>query len=69
MARLDPHSYHDSTQPSVRELFWKARVDFERHWLHAEATLTFAHASTAAGILDLDTRDLDIEEVLKKDTR
>ncbi|MCP3099937.1 M1 family metallopeptidase [Myxococcus sp. K15C18031901] len=58
MARLDPHSYNDSTQPETETLDWKARVDFRTHRLHAEATLTLKEAS--AGPLDLDTRDLEI---------
>jgi aminopeptidase N len=62
MARLDPHSYNDSTQPETETLDWKARVDFTTHRLHAEATLTLKEAS--AGPLDLDTRDLDIRSVV-----
>ncbi|MCE9667981.1 M1 family metallopeptidase [Myxococcus stipitatus] len=58
MARLDPHSYNDSTQPETETLDWKARVDFRTRRLHAEATLTLKEAS--AGPLDLDTRDLEI---------
>ncbi|RKH55774.1 M1 family metallopeptidase [Corallococcus llansteffanensis] len=62
MARLDPHSYNDSTQPETETLDWKARVDFRTRRLHAEATLTLKEAS--AGPLDLDTRDLDIRAVV-----
>ncbi|WP_375757789.1 M1 family metallopeptidase [Corallococcus exercitus] len=62
MARLDPHSYNDSTQPETETLDWKARVDFRTRRLHAEATLTLKEAS--AGPLDLDTRDLDIRGVV-----
>lgn len=62
MARLDPHSYNDSTQPETETLDWKARVDFRTRRLHAEATLTLKEAST--GPLDLDTRDLDIRAVV-----
>lgn len=62
MARLDPHSYNDSTQPETETLDWKARVDFRTHRLHAEATLTLKEAS--AGPLDLDTRDLEIRGVV-----
>ncbi|MCP3140655.1 M1 family metallopeptidase [Pyxidicoccus xibeiensis] len=62
MARLDPHSYNDSTQPETETLDWKARVDFRTHRLHAEATLTLKEAS--AGPLDLDTRDLEIQGVV-----
>ncbi|NTX59779.1 M1 family metallopeptidase [Myxococcus sp. CA051A] len=62
MARPDPHSYNDSTQPETETLDWKARVDFRTHRLHAEATLTLKEAS--AGPLDLDTRDLEILRVV-----
>jgi aminopeptidase N len=62
MARLDPHSYNDSTQPETETLDWRARVDFRTQRLHAEATLTLKEAS--AGPLDLDTRDLEIRAVV-----
>ena len=45
MARLDPHSYNDSTQPETETLDWKARVDFRTRRLHAEATLTLTRAA------------------------
>jgi leukotriene A-4 hydrolase/aminopeptidase len=62
MARLDPHSYNDDTQPETETLTWKARVDFRTRRLHAEATLTLREAS--AGPLDLDTRELEIRSVV-----
>ncbi|WP_426730286.1 M1 family metallopeptidase [Myxococcus faecalis] len=62
MARPDPHSYNDSTQPETETLDWRARVDFRTRRLHAEATLTLKEAS--AGPLDLDTRDLEILRVV-----
>ncbi len=61
MARLDPHSYNDSTQPQISHLAWRAKVDFSSRTLKGEATLTFAAPGT--GPLDLDTRDLVIEGV------
>ena len=61
MARLDPHSYTDSSQPQTRTLRWRARVDFERHVLDAEATLVFHQPG--GGALDLDTRGLDVHAV------
>jgi leukotriene-A4 hydrolase len=67
MARRDPHSYSDDTQPETERLSWKARVDFESRRLHAEATLTLKEAS--AGPLDLDTRELDIESVVDGEGR
>ncbi|AKQ64826.1 Aminopeptidase [Myxococcus hansupus] len=62
MARLDPHSYNDSTQPETETLDWRARVDFRTQRLHAEVTHTLKEAS--AGPLDLDTRDLEIRDVV-----
>lgn len=62
MARLDPHSYADDTQPRTRSFEWKARVDFETHTLSAEVTLRFT-APAAGGPLDLDTRALDVQAV------
>jgi leukotriene-A4 hydrolase len=61
MARLDPHSYNDTTQPDIGNLDWKARVDFASRTLEAEATLTLTRP--AAGPLDLDTRELTIASV------
>lgn len=61
MARQDPHSYNDDTQPRTERLEWRARVDFSTRRLHAQATLHLEEASP--GPLDLDTRDLDIEAV------
>lgn len=61
MARLDPHSYADSTQPSTRSLEWRARVDFPSRTIAAEALLRLDRAAT--GPLDLDTRDLSIDAI------
>jgi aminopeptidase N len=61
MARLDPHSYHDSDQPPIEHLDWHARVDFGTKTIHAVATLRLHRP--AEGVLDLDTRDLTIESV------
>ncbi|MHB8875223.1 MAG: M1 family metallopeptidase [Myxococcaceae bacterium] len=65
MARLDPHSYADSSQPETESLELRARVDFASKTLDAEVTLRFREGSIAkaAGKLDLDTRDLEIREV------
>ena len=59
MARLDPHSYADDTQPRTTSLDWKASVDFAARVVRAELTLRFAKPA-AGGSLDLDTRGLDI---------
>src|SRR3954471_3356378 len=61
MARLDPHSYHDSDQPPVDHLDWHARVDFATRTIHGTATLRLHQPWE--GALDLDTRDLHIESI------
>src|SRR6185369_12159226 len=61
MARLDPHSYHDSDQTPIEHLDWHARVDFATKTIHATARLRLARPTD--GVLDLDTRDLTIESV------
>ena len=60
MARPDPHSWHDDTQPRTRSLELKLAVDFERRILTGEATLHLAGASS--GPLDLDSRGLVISQ-------
>jgi aminopeptidase N len=62
MARLDPHSYAEDTQPRTKAFAWEARVDFSARVIHAEVTLSFAEPA-AGGPLDLDTRALHIEAV------
>ncbi len=61
MARLDPHSYNDSDQPSAHHLQWRTTVDFQTRTLRAEATLHFREHVT--GPIDLDTRALHILSV------
>lgn len=63
MARPDPHSYADDTQPRTRAFDWKASVDFATKTLAAEVTLRFTRPSPA-GPLDLDTRALSIDAVM-----
>lgn len=63
MARLDPHSYADDTQPRTKAFDWKASVDFSTRVLHAEVTLHFVKPAEG-GPLDLDTRALTIDAVL-----
>ena len=63
MARLDPHSYNDTTQPAITALTWRARVDFDARVLDAEAIYDVA----GPGLVDLDTRDLDIARVTDQD--
>ena len=65
MARRDPHSYADDTQAETAHLALTATVDFASHTLAATATLTFR--APAGGRLDLDTRELTIEQVVDQD--
>jgi leukotriene-A4 hydrolase len=60
--RLDPHSYADTEQPRTVRLDLDLRVDFARQQLRGMAELAFAEPS--GGPLDLDTRDLAIEQVI-----
>jgi aminopeptidase N len=66
MARRDPHSYADDTHPAVRQLAWRADVDFDACVLRAEATLSFDPTADPTP-LDLDTRDLDVASVTLPD--
>lgn len=59
--RRDPHSFADDTQARTDTFALDARVDFATRTIHATVTLTFA--TPASGHLDLDTRDLAIDEV------
>ena len=61
MARLDPHSYADTDQPRTSRVDLNLRVDFAERRLRGEATLHFVRPD--GGPLDLDTRDLTIEQV------
>ena len=63
MARLDPHSYADDTQPRTKSFEWRASVDFAARVLHGEITLRFVEPA-AGGPLDLDTRALNIDAVV-----
>ena len=60
MAREDPHSHADSQQPRARHLKLRLRVDFAARRLEGEAALELT--SPAAGILDLDSKALEILE-------
>ena len=66
MARLDPHSYADDSQPRTKHFDWRARVDFETRTIDAEVTLQFAEPAKG-GDLDLDTRALDLKSVTGED--
>ena len=61
MSRVDPHSHADDSQPRQRHLSWNAEVDFAARQLRATARLQLD--SARGGPLDLDARDLTIEQV------
>jgi leukotriene-A4 hydrolase len=61
MARLDPHSYADLDQGRVADLSWYVDVDFRQRVLHCRATLHLE--APIEGPIDLDTRELEIDEV------
>jgi len=61
MRRPDPHSYYDAAQPKARRLRLKLNVDFGAKRLHGEVALEFGKA--IEGVLDLDTKGLEIRSV------
>ena len=66
MARPDPHSHTDLTQPRQKHLVWKAEVDFAARTIHATATLRFDRGGAP---VDLDSRGLAVESVTSVDGR
>lgn len=62
MPLCDPHSYADDLQPSVTHYRLELRVDFAEKRLFGQIELALDRP--ARGQLDLDTRDLAIDEVL-----
>lgn len=58
--RPDPHSYFRVDQPRLTYVDWVASVNFESRTLQATAELRFDRS----GVVDLDTRDLDIFMVI-----
>ena len=65
MARPDPHSFAETSQPQTKSIALDLRLDFEARVILGEVTLHF-HAK-GAGPLDLDTRDLRIFSVAALD--
>lgn len=61
MGRIDPHSYTDPEQGTIRHIDLDLDVDFDNQCLTGSVELRFAEARS--GPLDLDTRDLTIEAV------
>jgi leukotriene-A4 hydrolase len=66
MARPDPHSHTDLTQPRQKHLAWTAEVDFPARTLRATATLRFDRGGAP---VDLDSRGLVVESVTAPDGR
>lgn len=62
LARLDPHSYADDTQPITKHFEWRARVDFETRRLTCEVVLVFTEPANGQR-LDLDTRGISVDAV------
>ena len=60
MARLDPHSHTDLSQPRQRHLSWRTEVDFAGRRMQATATLRF---DRGGGPVDLDSRGLEIQGI------
>jgi len=58
MARLDPHSYADAEQPRARHLRLRLSVDFDARRIEGVSTLVFE--GPASGLLDLDSKELEI---------
>jgi leukotriene-A4 hydrolase len=61
MARLDPHSHADAGHPRARHVRLRLAVDFEAARIDGTADLVLE--APAAGILDLDSKALEIVEV------
>ncbi|MBM3226092.1 MAG: M1 family metallopeptidase, partial [Candidatus Tectomicrobia bacterium] len=65
MARIDPHSAFDTTQPQVQHVRVRWQVDFQTRQLTGEAHLVFAQP--ASGPVDLDTKGLTLLSVQTQD--
>lgn len=62
MARTDPHSYFDDSQPRTRSWSLRLAVDFSRKVISGDATLVLERAS--GGAFDLDTKALVIRRAV-----
>ncbi|HUL80026.1 MAG TPA: M1 family peptidase, partial [Vicinamibacteria bacterium] len=58
MARLDPHSCADDEQPRARHLRLRLSVDFDARRIEGVSTLVFE--GPASGLLDLDSKEIEI---------
>jgi leukotriene-A4 hydrolase len=61
MTRIDPHSYYDTDQPKTNHFELNWHIDFERRLIEGSVTLILE--SPSDGIIDLDTKGLDILSV------
>lgn len=61
MAKIDPHSYYDDSQPKITSFHLKAKIDFEKTKLFCKVVLFFEKEVT--GTLKLDSRDLIVKSV------
>jgi leukotriene-A4 hydrolase len=65
MARRDPHSFYDDTEPKVLSFDLELKVDIENEKLHGKIKLFFERE--ASGKIHLDSRNLEIKEVALED--
>lgn len=65
MARRDPHSYYDDSQPKIMSFDLALGVDFEKRRLAGKVKLFFER--DAVGPVHLDSRDLEIKKVSLED--
>lgn len=64
MARIDPHSYYDDTQPRIKCFDLELDADFAARTLAGQVVLTLERS--AGGNLDLDSRGLALEEAVNQ---
>lgn len=65
MAKLDPHSYYDDSQPKITSFKLKAKIDFDAKKLFCQVALNFE--KEVEGTIKLDSRDLIIKSVTYED--
>jgi aminopeptidase N len=63
--KQDPHSYATPSRASVKHLYWKATVDFDKHIINATASWDIENHG--ADTIRLDTKDLRIGSVTLDD--
>ncbi len=65
MARTDPHSYYDATQPRSQRWQLQLHVDFAKNVLEGEVSLELERPS--GGQLDLDSKGITLRSVHRDD--